>query len=387
MRKKKIVIFGPIGDFGGREVEVNIIAKALQDNFDVTILSSTYMTENSFALNELQNVSWNCVSKSLYEKSSVLKTFAKFSKLKSKGKYLNYFYCNNAITKKIFNYNKLQWQVIENEIKNANLVLSCMQLTSQFLPEIIQFCSENKIPSLVRTTGTIRKFDSIKFNFLKKATLFIHHSQANALNLNNQINLPYVVIDQCALHEESLLKLPISARSNLRFGYLGRLSEEKGILELVTFFSNKKYCFKVAGNGPQKEIILQTIKKNSLCEYLGQFNSEQITAFFNQIDVLIISSHEESGPLVALEAMAAGKLIISTKVGAMEERLEGLQPFWFDVSHTASLNESIVKLESFTEEQLNELSKKIRNRYLEKYSFEKIKTSYLNLAKEFIGYN
>ena len=33
---KKVLIFGPIGDFGGRDVEVNIIAKSLNEKYNVS---------------------------------------------------------------------------------------------------------------------------------------------------------------------------------------------------------------------------------------------------------------------------------------------------------------------------------------------------------------
>ena len=53
LRRKKILIFGPFGDYGGRDVEVNIIAKALQPHFEVDIISSEYMTKSSFALKNI----------------------------------------------------------------------------------------------------------------------------------------------------------------------------------------------------------------------------------------------------------------------------------------------------------------------------------------------
>lgn len=385
MKKKKIVIFGPIQDFGGREVEVNIIAKALENNFDVAILSSSNITENSFALKDLKDVSWNCLSKTLYSNNILLKLLASFSKLLSKGKNPGYFYCNNSFAKKVFNFKVLQRQVIEKEIKTADLVLCCAQLTTQFLPEIVQFCKKNSIPCLVRTTGTIREFDSNQFAFLKDVTTFIHHSERNAKKLNDQINLPYVVIDQCANYEEGLLNLPITVGKSLRFGYLGRLSEEKGILPLAQFFSKNNYSFKIAGDGPQKENILKVIENNTNCEYLGQFKNEQIVNFFSQIDVLVIPSLEESGPLVGLEAMAAGKIIISTDVGAMKERFEGLNGYWFDIKKMQSLEVSLNEIEGLSKDNLEKQMCNNRQRYLIDYKVSKISEKYKNLIDCFIN--
>jgi len=50
---KKVLIFGPIGDFGGRDVEVNIIAKSLNGKYNISLLSSIYISDKSYALADL----------------------------------------------------------------------------------------------------------------------------------------------------------------------------------------------------------------------------------------------------------------------------------------------------------------------------------------------
>ena len=49
--------------------------------------------------------------------------------------------------------------------------------------------------------------------------------------------------------------------------------------------------------------------------------------------------------MVGLEAMAAGKIIISTDVGAMKDRLLGTKnDFWFDLNTIDELNQIFEKL-------------------------------------------
>ena len=346
--QKKVLILGPIGDFGGREVEANIIARALEHDFDVCILSTGYMTSDSFALKNLKKVKWASVSKKIVSKNPILFFLSFLSRIINKGKLKNYGYLNNLISKKIFDLDKLYQKEIEKMLKESNLVILCVQLKSKFFPEIVSFCDENKIPCLVRTTGTIREISQSEFSFLKKVNLFIHHSEANAQNLNKQINLPYSIIDQCALNEKQLLALQVKSNSDLRFGYLGRLSEEKGVLPIADFFSKTSLPLIIAGDGNQKKELLEIISNKSNCEFMGSVSNENLALFFDAIDVLIIPSHEESGPLVGLEAMAAGKIIISTKVGAMEERLRGIKSFWFDIHNLTSLQIAIEKINKLT---------------------------------------
>lgn len=379
---KKVVIAGPISNYGGREIEVNIILKSLQDNYDLNVLSMSYIIENSFALQGVSKVKWTSLDRILYSKNKIIKLISRFSKLFNKGNKEPFAYVNNSLIKKIINLDQRYLKEIKNQLSDADCVILCVQLTSKFLPEIVEFCHQKNIPCLVRTTGTIRQVEQNSFDFLKKVTLFIHHSEANAKNLNQQVQLPYRVIDQCAMAEESLLLVTEKPSFPLRFGYLGRLSPEKGILPLIDFFSTTNTIFLFAGNGPQKEAILQKTKNATNCTYLGLINSNEIASFFEKIDVLIIPSYEESGPLVGLEAMAAGKIIISTDVGAMKERLSGLSTFWFDVDNPNSLKSAISQISAMSETEILDLKRSIKQRYLEKYNLKAIAYQYQQLVNQ-----
>ncbi|GAA4772122.1 MULTISPECIES: glycosyltransferase family 4 protein [Flavobacterium] len=375
--KKKILIAGPIGDFGGRELEVNIIANALKSDFDVSVLSTGYMTGHSFALKNLNSIKWESVPKKIISKNFLLFFLSFFTKIVNRGKLKNYAYLKNSISKKLFDLDKLYQNEIEKQIKESDLVLLCVQLTSKFLPEIVSFCERRNIPCLVRTTGTIREVSILDLSFLKKVSMFIHHSEKNAYNLNKQINLPYIIIDQCALNEDKFLASEIKLNKDLRFGYLGRLTSEKGILPTAEFFSKTNLPFVIAGDGNQKKELLEIIADKSNCKFMGSLINENLNLFFNEIDVLVIPSYEESGPLVGLEAMAAGKIIISTKVGAMEERLNKLHCFWFQIEDLSTLELAIRQVLSLNESERLMISKHNRERYLDYYSIASITEKYL----------
>lgn len=383
--KKKILIAGPIGDFGGRDVEVNIIARALENEYDTTILSTMHMTAASFSLQQLTRTKWKSVSELLFKKSRLIRFLSRISKKRNKGKKEVYDYVSNSLSKKLMNLDALSWGIIQNELAQTDLVILPVQLTTKFLPEIVNYCHMAKIPCLLRTTGTIREVSSRDFDFLKKVTLFLHHSEANAANLNQQLALPYTIIDQCALTEAALLELDTVKKKPLRFGYLGRLSKEKGILPIARFFAQTEYPFVIAGDGPQKEVLLQSVKDKSNCFYMGLLSNATLTDFFRQIDVLVIPSFEESGPLVGLEAMAAGKIIVSTKVGAMPERLMGIKSFWFEIENVSSLQTVLDEIENNTEALLSAYAEEVRKKYLEKYSFEAVALRYRETIQQFLS--
>jgi glycosyltransferase involved in cell wall biosynthesis len=384
---KKILIFGPIGDFGGRDVEVNIIARSLLPEYDVRIFSTIYITEKSFAVQNLSGISFSSLKQKLYHGNLLIRMFSYIKFLQNRKENKPYDYIKNRLSNPLFDFRVKELKVIESEIRNADAVIGCVQLSSQYLPEAVEISKNYNIPFIVRTTGTIREIHPQQFDFLRKVTHFIYHSEANAKNFNRQIALPYTVIDQCALSENSLLKLPIHQNEKVVFGYIGRLSWEKAILQMIDFFKDHpQFKLVVAGDGAQKQEMLAMISGKKHIEYLGHIDTEQISEFFQKIDCLVIPSLEEAGPLVGLEAMAAAKPIISTRVGAMMERLAGTKnDFWFDIHASETLKTALENFQELTQEERLGISAELREKYKASYQATSIENQYLQLLKKTVG--
>lgn len=381
--RKKILIFGPISDFGGREVEVNIIAKSLLQDYDIKVLSSTYITDKSHAILGLKQVLFTSFQIKTFNSNWFLRQISKGLVIKNKEKKKAYAYVKNRISSLLFNFEKANIEILKEEIHKTDKVIACVQLSSKYIKELAEICYENNKPCFIRTTGTIGVIDVCLFDFLKKITCFIHHSEVNAENLNKQFKLPYTIIDQCSLNEAHLLALDIQSKTELRFGYLRRLSEEKGIIPVVDFFTKTDLPFVIAGDGIQKQQLLEMITDKPNCKYIGLLTNDNLNSFFDEIDVLIIPSYEESGPLVGLEAMAAGKIIISTKVGAMQERLNSLTSFWFNIENNSTLQAVINELRNYNTKELDKLSQESREKYIEQYSFKTIASKYKELLNNY----
>lgn len=102
----------------------------------------------------------------------------------------------------------------------------------------------------------------------------------------------------------------------LRVGFVGRLSHEKGpdnFVELARRLANNpSISFNVFGDGPMAADLQLTKPENI------KFHGHQASSdFWEQIDVLVISSRAEGLPMVLLEAMARSKCVISFDVGAV----------------------------------------------------------------------
>lgn len=106
-------------------------------------------------------------------------------------------------------------------------------------------------------------------------------------------------------------------RSRLRFAFVGRLSEEKGLdryLQLSRLFPEHQWH--VFGDGSQQ----QSLQAAPHCIYHGAVPSMQ--AYWAGIDVLIMPSRQEGLPMAAIEALAHGTLVIATQVGQLADLVD-----------------------------------------------------------------
>ncbi|MGG5488345.1 glycosyltransferase [Gaetbulibacter sp. PBL-D1] len=385
---KKIAILGPISDLGGIGVEVNTIALALEINYNVKIISTNYISEKASAVQNLKFSEWVSIPSLIMHTNKVIFILTAASRFWNKKKQTYNFqsYIENSVSKKIYDFDKLYLKQLYEELKSKEVVIVCAQITYCYLSQIIEFCHQNNIQVVVRTAETIKAIDVSKYQFLKKVSLFLHHSENNAKNLNKQIGeeLPYIIVDQCVTVEENLLKLPISFKKPLRFGFLGRIEGNKNVLTLARFFAKADLTFIIAGKGNQLTALIEVIKDAPKCQYLGVLKNDEIVDFFEKIDVLIISSSYEAGPLVGLEAMAAGKLLLSTEVGAMTDRLSGINSFWLDSNLENSLCEHVSKLNDMSDLECENFASKLRSRYKERYNVKYISSLYNKVVKSLI---
>lgn len=106
--------------------------------------------------------------------------------------------------------------------------------------------------------------------------------------------------------------------------YFGRLSKEKGILNLINAFAkcNKGNLY-IAGEGPEKENIEKIIKENKLedrVKLLGFLDKEQMTDVTRKCKFVVVPSiWYENCPYSVLETLAIGKPIIGSNMGGIPE--------------------------------------------------------------------
>ena len=110
--------------------------------------------------------------------------------------------------------------------------------------------------------------------------------------------------------------------------YVGRLSPEKGIADLLTslpILANKhnlKVRLLVVGGGPlrsQLEAEAQKLGVASQVQWLGTKLPAEVARIVSAADLLCLASLREGVPNVLMEAMACGTPVVATKVGGIPE--------------------------------------------------------------------
>jgi glycosyltransferase involved in cell wall biosynthesis len=181
-----------------------------------------------------------------------------------------------------------------------------------------------------------------------------------------------VPLDIMILNEDKLLGLTQRTfEQDLVFGYLGRISREKNLDEmilLIDFLNNKnkkktKLIIQGSGDPAYLQELEALVLKYNLYNFVT-FNKEFISplqthTFYQEIDVFLVTSKIEGGPMTSLEAVAAGCYVMGYNIGAMQDRFQQF-PYVVNQSFYSLRNSALYFLNLTTFEKniaLNELRK------------------------------
>ena len=156
-------------------------------------------------------------------------------------------------------------------------------------------------------------------------------------------NVPFIVLSE---HEKDVLYSMFSPQSiyilpncvasstqveknrkeTLVLGYLGRITEAKGMNELleackVLQSKGVQFVLKIAGVENKNESFIRSFEKDlgNRFEYVGIITGKEKDIFLNSIDILVLPSYFEGLPMSLLECMSHGVVPVVTPVGSIPE--------------------------------------------------------------------
>src|SRR6185437_1877247 len=108
-------------------------------------------------------------------------------------------------------------------------------------------------------------------------------------------------------------------------GWIGRMTEVKRLQDVVGAFAELRrrgveatLC--LVGDGPDRELAERTAHELGVArETLFVGYQRDVSSYYNFFDILLLASANEGTPVVAIEALAAGRPVVSTRVGGVPD--------------------------------------------------------------------
>lgn len=170
--------------------------------------------------------------------------------------------------------------------------------------------------------------------------------------------------------QEMKINTEIKKEKNL-FLFVGRLSEEKGILNLLNIFTELPHIkLVIIGQGPLEKKVLQYSKyKNIIIK--GYVSKEEVYTHMQKAMFTIIPSAPlyEFGPLALIESYACGTPVIAPKAGGFNERItDKKNGFFYSVGKQGSLKAKILECSQIRIEDTKYMDTEAFTEYQMKYS-------------------
>ncbi len=185
--------------------------------------------------------------------------------------------------------------------------------------------------------------------------------------------------------------------NRLVVGYIGRLREEKGIIDFVqslSILSRKAVKFQslIVGSGPQKEKVKRTIDKLGLGGFVNIISAvphNEISKYYNCIDILVVPSHttrswKEQFGRVVIEAMACGVPVIGSSSGEIPNIIRktggGLIFQEKNIEDLAAKIHELLK----DEKKRKELGRRGMEKVIELYSYKVVAKQFYEVYKKLL---
>jgi len=149
----------------------------------------------------------------------------------------------------------------------------------------------------------------------------------------------------------------VGTRSQLRIGWIGRLEESQkcclALPAVAAALVERGLAFEilVAGDGPDRKRLEEGFQELGLrgrVSMVGEVPPSEVErSIYSQIDLLLITSRWETGPIVAFEAMARGVPIVATRfVGSASEGalVDGKTCLSYDIGNEQGAAKAIATL-------------------------------------------
>jgi glycosyltransferase involved in cell wall biosynthesis len=152
--------------------------------------------------------------------------------------------------------------------------------------------------------------------------------------------------------------------------YVGRLSKEKGLDALLSAAANTPHIqYVIAGDGPEKKYLeTQKVGMNlKNVDFVGYQRGEALQALYRNAGIVVLPSvWHENAPMVIVEAVSAGTIVIGSDIGGIPEFLP--PELLFEPGNSVHLADRVRYWHAASAETRQQMVTSLRDVLLERHS-------------------
>lgn len=163
--------------------------------------------------------------------------------------------------------------------------------------------------------------------------------------------------------------------------YAGTIAETKGVGDLINAVKKIRDLgypvqLKLAGKLGNYGLKLQEIckiKKNNWVSFLGHIKRNELENYYRISKVICFPSWWENLPMVCLEAMTVGNIVIGSNMGGMAEIIEdGKDGFLIEPKNIDNITKTLIKALSLSPNRVQEIRNAAYKKIIKNFSTKKI---------------
>ena len=196
----------------------------------------------------------------------------------------------------------------------------------------------------------------------------------------------------CVAHEQFIdiedFKIDTSGQPKAMIGFIGRMSEEKGILNFIKAIpiilqARNDVRFFIGGDGHLKSEVEEYLNTNNLkdkVEFCGWIKHDELPEYFSRIRLLVLPSYTEGLPNIMIEAMACRTPVLATAIGAIPDVIINNQTGLLMESNSPECISTSV-LHALNYSDLEQISQNAFSLVLKEFTFHQAVETYGNALK------
>ncbi len=216
-----------------------------------------------------------------------------------------------------------------------------------------------------------------KLSRARFAAAISHYARSQLMRLSRPLDWDRIHIVPCGL-DDRFRSPVVEPTSTQQLAWIGRLAPEKGLPLLVDALSKlrlegREFAVAIVGDGPLRDWLRSQVRERGLEQHvrlLGPLDAVSVARTLDEGFALVISSLSEGLPVVAMEAMARGRLVVAPRIAGIPELVTDEVGVLYRVGEVADLARAIGQALDLPEPTRRGMGELARQRAFERHDVD-----------------